>query len=54
MLGELVGEMYVEKYFPAAAKERMVKLVKKQLSMRQASMYQVLGMVTILGQTTIR
>lgn len=28
MLGELVGEMYVEKYFPAAAKERMVKLVK--------------------------
>ena len=28
MLGELVGGMYVEKYFPAAAKERMVKLVK--------------------------
>ena len=28
MLGELAGEMYVEKYFPAAAKERMVKLVK--------------------------
>ena len=28
MLGELVGEMYVKKYFPAAAKERMVKLVK--------------------------
>lgn len=28
MLGELVGEMYVEKYFPATAKERMVKLVK--------------------------
>ena len=28
MLGELVGEMYVEKYFPAAAKERMVKLVE--------------------------
>lgn len=28
MLGDLVGEMYVEKYFPAAAKERMVKLVK--------------------------
>lgn len=28
MLGELVGEMYVEKYFPAAAKERVVKLVK--------------------------
>jgi len=28
MLGELVGEMYVEKYFPAAAKGRMVKLVK--------------------------
>lgn len=28
MLGELVGEIYVEKYFPAAAKERMVKLVK--------------------------
>ncbi len=28
MLGELVGQMYVEKYFPAAAKERMVNLVK--------------------------
>lgn len=27
MLGELVGQMYVEKYFPAAAKERMLKLV---------------------------
>ena len=28
MLGEIVGQMYVEKYFPAAAKERMVTLVK--------------------------
>ena len=28
MLGEIVGQMYVEKYFPAAAKERMVGLVK--------------------------
>ena len=28
MLGEIVGQMYVEKYFPAAAKERMVALVK--------------------------
>lgn len=27
VLGEAVGQMYVEKYFPAAAKERMVKLV---------------------------
>lgn len=27
MLGEIVGQMYVEKYFPAAAKERMVALV---------------------------
>ena len=27
-LGKAVGQMYVEKYFPAAAKERMVKLVK--------------------------
>ena len=27
-LGEAVGQMYVEKYFPAAAKERMVTLVK--------------------------
>ena len=27
-LGEVVGQMYVEKYFPAAAKERMVMLVK--------------------------
>ena len=28
LLGELVGQMYVEKYFPAAAKERMIQLVK--------------------------
>lgn len=28
VLGEVVGQMYVEKYFPAAAKERMVTLVK--------------------------
>lgn len=28
LLGELVGQMYVEKYFPAAAKERMLQLVK--------------------------
>ena len=27
-LGEAVGQMYVEKYFPAAAKERMIALVK--------------------------
>ncbi len=27
MLGEMVGQMYVEKYFPAAAKERMKTLV---------------------------
>lgn len=27
VLGEAVGQMYVEKYFPAAAKERMVSLV---------------------------
>jgi putative endopeptidase len=27
-LGEAVGQMYVEKYFPAAAKERMISLVK--------------------------
>ena len=28
VLGEAVGQMYVETYFPAEAKERMVKLVK--------------------------
>lgn len=27
-LGEIIGELYVEKYFPPAAKERMVALVK--------------------------
>lgn len=27
VLGEAVGQMYVEKYFPAAAKERMIQLV---------------------------
>lgn len=35
-LGEAVGQMYVEKYFPAAAKERMVTLVKNlQTSLSQ-------------------
>ena len=29
VLGEAVGQMYTEKYFPAAAKERMVKLFAK-------------------------
>ena len=28
VLGEAVGQMYVEKYFPADAKERMIQLVK--------------------------
>ena len=28
VLGEAVGQMYVEKYFPAEAKERMIQLVK--------------------------
>ena len=28
LLGEAVGQMYVKKYFPPAAKERMLKLVK--------------------------
>ena len=28
MMGEALGKLYVEKFFPAAAKERMVKLVK--------------------------
>lgn len=28
VLGEAVGQMYVEKYFPSAAKERMINLVK--------------------------
>ncbi|MDR2414290.1 MAG: M13 family metallopeptidase [Odoribacteraceae bacterium] len=28
LLGEIVGQLYVEKYFPAAAKERMVALVQ--------------------------
>ncbi|WP_321425687.1 M13 family metallopeptidase [uncultured Bacteroides sp.] len=35
-LGEAVGQMYTEKYFPAAAKERMVSLVKNlQVSLGQ-------------------
>lgn len=28
VLGEAVGQMYVQKYFPAEAKERMIKMVK--------------------------
>ena len=36
LLGELVGQLYVEKYFPAAAKERMLQLVKNlQVSLGQ-------------------
>ena len=32
MLGEAVGQMYVEKYFPAAAKERKLGLMKAELT----------------------
>ena len=41
VLGEAVGQMYVEKYFPAAAKERMVELVKNlQQSLKERIMVQ--------------
>jgi len=36
VLGEAVGQMYVKKYFPPAAKERMLKLVKNlQISLAE-------------------
>lgn len=38
-LGNAVGQLYVEKYFPAAAKERMIKLVENlQLAFKQRIM----------------
>ncbi|MBB5438658.1 putative endopeptidase [Pedobacter sp. AK017] len=36
-LGEMVGKLYVEKHFPAEAKERMVKLVANLLKAYEAS-----------------
>lgn len=36
-LGEMVGKLYVEKHFPAEAKERMLKLVENLLKAYEAS-----------------
>lgn len=47
-LGEAVGQMYVEKYFPAAAKERMMTLVKNL----QESLGERIRNLTWMGDST--
>ncbi len=47
-LGEAVGQMYVKKYFPAAAKERMLKLV----SNLQKSLADRINALTWMGDST--
>ena len=48
VLGEAVGQMYVKKYFPADAKERMLKLVHNL----QASLADRIGALTWMGDST--
>ena len=48
VLGEAVGQMYVEKYFPASAKERMIQLVKNL----QVSLSQRINALTWMGDVT--
>ena len=48
VLGEAVGQMYVKKYFPAAAKERMLKLVHNL----QESLADRIGALTWMGDST--
>lgn len=47
-LGEAVGQMYVQKYFPAAAKERMVNLVKNL----QTALNERIGNLEWMGDST--
>ena len=51
VLGEAVGQMYVEKYFPAAAKERMVKLVA---NLQQALGERIKGLAWMSEETKAR
>lgn len=48
VLGEAVGQMYVKKYFPAEAKERMLKLVHNL----QAAFTQRIKALTWMGDST--
>ncbi len=48
MLGEAVGQMYVQKYFPAEAKKRMVELVKNL----QKSLGDRIAALTWMGDST--
>ena len=48
MLGEAVGQMYVKKYFPAEAKERMLHLVRNL----QASLRERIQNLEWMGDTT--
>ena len=42
-LGEAVGQMYVEKYFPAAAKERMVAVGKESAGPHWENVFKEFG-----------
>ena len=48
VLGEAVGQMYVQKYFPAAAKERMLKLVHNL----QETLGERINALTWMGDST--
>ncbi len=48
VLGEAVGQMYVQKYFPAAAKERMLKLVHNL----QQTLGERINALTWMGDST--
>lgn len=47
-LGEAVGQMYVQKYFPAAAKERMVTLVK---NLQESLKERIMGLEWMSAET---
>lgn len=47
-LGEAVGQMYVQKYFPAAAKERMVSLVK---NLQESLKERIMGLEWMSAET---
>lgn len=50
-MGEAVGQMYVEKYFPAAAKERMVKLVA---NLQKALGERIQSLTWMSGETKVK
>lgn len=50
MLGEAVGQLYVEKYFPAESKERMLKLVG---NLKKALAEHIAGLTWMSDQTKV-